>query len=95
MEQTRAQADNLLRGYPWQRYASISLMSIVALLLMIGFAFGLLTLVNSNGELNPINHMLLLPFVTVVYGLIGMQINLKYPHHAIGWFLLLVALFQH
>lgn len=70
---------------------SLVLGSIIALCIIIGTSLGLLALINSDGQMNPFSHLMLLPIVTGIYGVIGIQIAAKHPRHIVAWLLLIVG----
>ena len=66
----------------------------IAGLTLTGFCLGILAVIASEGELNPFTHLFFLPFVTVVYGIVGFLVTVRHPHNAQSWILCLVGFFS-
>jgi two-component system, NarL family, sensor kinase len=66
----------------------------ISVMVLIGFGLGILAVLASKGEMNPFTHLFLLPFITAVYGIIGVLLATQYPRNAISWLILLVAFFS-
>jgi signal transduction histidine kinase len=60
--------------------------------LLVGFVWGILAMINSGGAYDPVTHLIPLPAVTAVYGLIAVQICRAYPRHVIGWLMAIISL---
>jgi signal transduction histidine kinase len=66
----------------------------VSAMTIIGFGLGILAVIASNGELNPFTHLFFLPFMTAVYGIIGVLLVVKHPRNTISWLIVVVAFFS-
>ena len=91
MEQIQRLSDKPSVRQARMNYIAFGVVGTIVLALILGFCLALVAIINSGGALNPLTHLLPLPLITTIYGLIAIQINLKYQRHIVGWLLMTIA----